>query len=50
MHERVQSRPLLLEQGALLSARRAAEAKYRAALKKAGLTEEEVLDLEKQHK
>ena len=46
MQERVQSRPLLLEQASQLSARRSAEAKYRATLKKAGLSDKEIQALE----
>ena len=48
MQERVQSRPLLLEQASRLTARRTAEAKYIAALKKAGLSDEEIQALNQQ--
>jgi len=46
MTERLNTRPLLLERTSLDSARKMAEAKYIAALKKAGLTDEEILELE----
>jgi len=45
MTERLNTRPLLLERTSLDSARKVAEAKYIAALKKAGLTDEEILEL-----
>ena len=45
MTERLNTRPLLLERTSLDSARKMAEAKYIAALKKAGLTDEEILEL-----
>ena len=48
MQERVQSRPLLQEQASLLSARTSAEAKCRVTLKKAGLSEQDILALEHQ--
>lgn len=45
MTERLNSRPLLLERTSIESARKMAEAKYIAALKKAGLTDEEIMEL-----
>ena len=42
IEERVQSRPLLLEQTSLKSVIRSAESKYTAALKKAGLSENDI--------
>ena len=42
MRERVEARPLLFEQDSQTCIRRSAEAKYIAALKKAGLSEEEI--------
>lgn len=45
MTERLNSRPLLLERTSMESARKMAEAKYIAALKKAGLTDEEIMEL-----
>lgn len=45
MTERLNSRPLLLERTSIESARKMAEAKYIAALKKAGLTDEEITEL-----
>lgn len=43
----MEARPLLLEQASLTSVRKSAEAKYVAALKKAGLSEEEIQALNK---
>ena len=48
MKQRVASRPLVLEQVSHEAARKAAETKYTAALKKAGLSEDEILALNKQ--
>ena len=45
MTERLNSRPLLIERTSIESARKMAEAKYIAALKKAGLTDEEIMEL-----
>ena len=45
MTERLNSRPLLLERTSIEHARKMAEAKYIAALKKAGLTDEEIMEL-----
>lgn len=42
MKERLETRPLLFEQDSQTCIRRSAEAKYIAALKKAGLTEEDI--------
>lgn len=42
MKERVETRPLLFEQDSQTCIRRSAESKYIAALKKAGLTEEDI--------
>lgn len=47
MKQRVASRPLVFEQVSRDTARRAAEIKYMAALKKAGLSEEEIKSLNK---
>lgn len=47
MKQKVEARPLLLEQASLTSVRKSAEAKYIAALKKAGLSEEEIQALSK---
>lgn len=47
MKQRVASRPLVFEQVSHDAARRAAEIKYMAALKKAGLSEEEIKSLNK---
>ena len=48
MKQRVASRPLVFEQVSHEAARKAAETKYTAALKKAGLSEDEILALNKQ--
>ena len=48
IEQRVSSRPLVFEQVSQESARRAAETKYKTALKKAGLTEEEIQALDKE--
>lgn len=45
MKQRVASRPLVFEQVSHDAARRAAEIKYMAALKRAGLSEEEIKSL-----
>ena len=42
MRQRVEARPLLLEKPALDAAHRSAEARYEAALKSAGLSEEDI--------
>lgn len=47
MKQKVKARPLLLEQASLTSVRKSAEGKYIAALKKAGLSEEEIEALSK---
>lgn len=47
MRQRVEARPLLLEKSALDAARQSAEVKYEAALKSAGLSEEEIQALSK---
>lgn len=49
MRQRVKVRPLLFEQASLTAARQSAEAKYLAALKKAGLSEEEIQALNQQN-
>ena len=48
MKQRVAARPLVFEQVSRDAARRAAEIKYREALKKAGLSEDEIKFLDKQ--
>ena len=48
IEQRVSSRPLVFEQVSQESARRAVETKYKTALKKAGLTEEEIQALDKE--
>ena len=48
MKQRVAARPLVFEQVSRDTARRAAETKYREALKKAGLSEDQINFLEKQ--
>ena len=45
MRQRLEGRPLLMERVSLDSARRSAEAKYTAALKKAGLSDDEIRGL-----
>ena len=46
MKQRVATRPLVIQQVSLNAAKRAAETKYKAALKKAGLSEEEIRALD----
>ena len=48
MKRRVDSRPLLLEQASLHTLRKSAEAKYLSALKRAGLSDEDIEALNKQ--
>lgn len=48
MKQRLEARPLVFEQASRDAARRAAEEKYREALKKAGLSENEIQFLDKQ--
>ena len=47
MRQRIEARPLLLEKLALDAARHSTEAKYEAALKSAGLSEQEIQALSK---
>ena len=45
MKERLESRPLLFEMASQVNARKAAEGKYTAALRRAGLKDEEIKEL-----
>lgn len=47
MRQRVEARPLLLEKPSLDAARQSAEAKYEAALRTTGLSEQEIQALSK---
>ena len=45
MRERLESRPLLFERTSQVNARKSAEGKYMAALKRAGLNDEQIEEM-----
>lgn len=45
MKERLESRPLLFERASQVNARKSAEGKYTAALKRAGLNDEQIEEM-----